>query len=179
MFITLMACYSDRVGIDLVVVLIPSCSFQAHIRCSYGGFLPVEPRDEAHPAKTLTSNSNKDASAGREEQMACTPTVGASKTRNALKKGPQLVSQQTFPIPGAGGINSGLDFAVLKEIVDVPMELLYSTPVTIQPRPQSPPGDTNVAVGSSPEEPMSHGPDLNQSLARYPQQEEIDSAELT
>jgi hypothetical protein len=151
-----MACHPMRVGINLVIVLIPLCSFQAHVRCSYGGFLPVEPWDEADPSKTSASNSNKDASAGGEEQMAWTPTIGASKTRNALEKGSQFVSQQAFPIPGAGCIHSGLDFAVLKEVVDVPMELLYSTPVTIQPCPQSPPGDTNIAVGSSAKEPISH-----------------------
>lgn len=111
--------------------------------------------------------------------MAWTPTIGASKTRNALEKGSQFVSQQAFPIPGAGCIHNGLDFAVLKEVVDVPMELLYSTPVRIQTRPQSPPGDTDIAVGSSAEEPISHGPDLNHSLARYPHEEEIDSTKLT
>ena len=66
-FFTPMACHPMRVGIDLVIVLIPLCSFQGHVRCSNGGFLPVEPWDEADPSKTLASNSNKDASAGGEE----------------------------------------------------------------------------------------------------------------
>ena len=111
--------------------------------------------------------------------MAWTPTIGTPKPRNVLEKVPQLVGQQALPIPRADCIHDGLDFPVLEEVVDVPVEFLQSTAVTIQPRPQSPPCGPNVAVGSSVEKPLSHGPNLNHSVARYPHQEKIDSAELS
>ncbi len=68
---------------------------------------------------------------GGEKEVAHTPAIGTTKPGKELDDTAQFVSQHTLLIRMALPIDDGLDFRIMKEVVDMPMKSLYLIEVTI------------------------------------------------